>query len=524
MTSLHKAYSILQELASLHVQDIILCPGGRNAPFVKLLSSENPFRVKTFFDERSAGFYALGLCQSQERPVAIITTSGTAVAEVLPAVIEAEYTQLPLIVISADRPRQLRGTGAPQTIDQISFLKDYVEQSFDIETPEEFAPGLLSKISLRQPVHINVCLDEPLLGGDFTGGFLKFSRAKTPAPIACDEDKDLLKINEVMSFSKYPLLLISSLKKNEISAVREFAQRWRGVVYAECTSGLREIDFPQMIRGGDKVLQRALQQNKIDGVVRVGGVPTARVWRDLESLKKIPVISVSSLPYPGLSQRELIHCEMSFLQKVQIPAHHSVHDEVIKLDCEKYHEIQKLLTQYPLSEPSWFQQISQHVRSEETVYIGNSLPIREWDLFASPQVSVPVIANRGANGIDGQMSSALAHTQSGKPLVIVIGDLTALYDMNAFWALPQDSVVRIFIINNHGGKIFERLFKIPLFYNEHQLDFSGLAQLWKVPYQKLTEPTQPLSFVAEKSILAEIVPDVEQTQSFWRDYDELWRS
>lgn len=160
MTNLEVASGVLSVLKSYGVKEIVLCAGARNAPFVHLLSEKSDFTVYSFFEERSASFFALGRMQADGAPVAVVTTSGTAAAELLPATIEADYQRLPLVMVTADRPRRYRGTGAPQTIVQTGIYSSYVEWSCDLEgsLPEGF------KVSGARPVHFNVCFDEPLLG------------------------------------------------------------------------------------------------------------------------------------------------------------------------------------------------------------------------------------------------------------------------------------------------------------------------------------------------------------------------
>lgn len=526
MTSLMKAQFILQELAQLNVQNIILCPGGRNAPFVQLLSEPTVFKVQTFFDERAAGFYALGLSQKYERPVAVIVTSGTAVAELLPAVLEAEYTQTPLLIISADRPKRLRKTGSPQTIDQISFLKNDVELSLDLEDSENFKP--LPSLSLRRPVHINVCLEEPLTARETSHVLFKGARCE-PQQISLakwngvsmspsNKEEALAVYQAFCQKTKSPLLLLSSLRSSEIPLVKKFLQTWRGLVYAEAPSGLREVVAPGSLISSDRMMSLAFQENWIDGVVRIGGVPTARFWRDMET-NRCPVLSFSSLPFPGLSRGDFFHCEMSFLEQLPVSYFNIASHSALQKDKELFEKIEMLLKKYPLSEPNCMAQISKKIPKDHLVYVGNSLPLREWDQFASRHQSVAVRANRGVNGIDGQLSSALALADGGQPLTVIVGDLTALYDLNSLWAYAQNQTVQIFIINNQGGRIFERLFKMPLFYNQHQIDFSGWAQMWGLKYYRWPWPVWPES----SAFIAEVLPDAQQTHSFWEEYDQLWR-
>jgi 2-succinyl-5-enolpyruvyl-6-hydroxy-3-cyclohexene-1-carboxylate synthase len=161
MTNMSVAQSVLDRLRSFGVREIVVCAGARNAPFVDLLSRDSGFKVYSFFEERSASFFALGRMQSERAAVAIVTTSGTAAAELLPAAIEADYQRLPLVLVTADRPRRYRGSGAPQTIVQTGLYSHYVEWSCDLE--REPAPDF--KVSGTRPVHFNVCFDEPLLDG-----------------------------------------------------------------------------------------------------------------------------------------------------------------------------------------------------------------------------------------------------------------------------------------------------------------------------------------------------------------------
>lgn len=161
MTNLELASDVLDRCFELGVREVVLCAGARNAPFVNRLGRDSRFRIYSFFEERSAAFFALGRMLDEGRPVAVVTTSGTAAAELLPAVIEADYQRLPLVAITADRPRRYRGSGAPQTIVQPGIYSHYVHWSCDLEN--ESAPSPDADVS--RPIHYNVCFDEPLLGG-----------------------------------------------------------------------------------------------------------------------------------------------------------------------------------------------------------------------------------------------------------------------------------------------------------------------------------------------------------------------
>jgi 2-succinyl-5-enolpyruvyl-6-hydroxy-3-cyclohexene-1-carboxylate synthase len=154
------AQDILDQLAKVGVKELSICPGGRNAPFVPLLRDSKRFECYYCYEERSAAFFALGKAKIKERPAAVITTSGTAAGELLPATMEAYYSGVPLILITADRPRRFRGTAAPQTAEQVGIFGIYAPYSQDIAESEKCDFNYWNKAS---PAHINVCFEEPLL-------------------------------------------------------------------------------------------------------------------------------------------------------------------------------------------------------------------------------------------------------------------------------------------------------------------------------------------------------------------------
>lgn len=522
MKNISLSLKILEWLHTQGVQHVSLCPGGRNSPFVEVLSQLKNFVVHTSFDERSAGFHAMALSQRHGAPTAILTTSGTAVAEILPSVIEAFYTQTPLIVISADRPRRMRGSGAPQAIEQVGIFGDYVELCLDCEK-EFIAPTWTG----RQPLHINVCFDEPLIDE----AVLPWETLPPPAlPVPFWGRRENGKIRpssfaelhgaygNFLKDKKNPLLLIGTLTPVERTAVSAFAEQWGGAIYAESTSGLREEFSGRQLVAGDRILLKAVQHGWVDAAVRVGGVPTARLWRNLEN-GDLPVFSISSRPFAGLSQGDFFHCDLKALSDLVTPAL-TPRPELLLEDQERAGRIEKLLEKYPKSEPSLVAWLSTQIPVENPLYIGNSLPIRHWEAFADRARSRAVLANRGANGIDGQLSSALAYL-SERELWVILGDLTALYDANALWFWrTHKQPLKLVVINNGGGQIFSRMFESELFLNSHALSFEHFAATWQLPHCLVNE-RHPLT---SGSALIEVRPDESQTAEFWRAFDELWKT
>jgi 2-succinyl-5-enolpyruvyl-6-hydroxy-3-cyclohexene-1-carboxylate synthase len=496
----------LEWLWSVGVREICFCPGGRNSPFVVALENESPFEIHSGFDERAVGFYALGRSQNTQAPVAVIVTSGTAVAELLPAVMEAHYTRTPLIVISADRPRRMRGTGAPQTVDQVGIFTTYVENCVDMEG-EFIEPAW----QMHSTLHLNICFDEPLVSDEQVP--LKLSSTKsTKSPKASHSSSDIeIAWENFRKRSQRAVIFVSTLTAAEIPVVRQWLKRWPGWIYAEGTSGLREMQHPGMILSGDKRVQQMLASGAVDSVIRIGGVPTARAWRNLEK-SDLPVFSLSRRPFSGLSRGEFFCVNLEdTLPKLTAPEFDEKFFASAKEKDQFYlQKRQALLARYPQSEPALVHALSKQIAADAncgTVYVGNSLPIREWDGFAVRDKEIFVQANRGANGIDGQLSTALGFLQPGKTLWVLLGDLTALYDANGLWFWQkQPHPLKLVVLNNSGGKIFERLFNKKIFYNEHQVHFSDWAKMWSLPSGGCTE----------------LEPSDEQTKNFWLDDDRLW--
>lgn len=154
------AHHVLREMEKIGVTELCICPGGRNSPFVAILSDVEKYHCYYWFEERSAAFFAIGRSRRLEKPVAVITTSGTAAGELLPATMEAYYSGVPLLLVTADRPRRFRGSGAPQTAEQVGLFGQYVIFSQDLEGDTACR---LSQWECTGPAHLNVCFEEPLL-------------------------------------------------------------------------------------------------------------------------------------------------------------------------------------------------------------------------------------------------------------------------------------------------------------------------------------------------------------------------
>ncbi|MBA3815288.1 MAG: 2-succinyl-5-enolpyruvyl-6-hydroxy-3-cyclohexene-1-carboxylic-acid synthase [Parachlamydiaceae bacterium] len=514
--------NVLQSALNCGVTEFVVCPAGRNASFIEVLRCKQ--RIKTYYwpEERSAAFFALGLSRRKRRPVAVIVTSGTAAGELLPAAMEAYYSGVPLLLITADRPLRFRGSGAPQTAEQVNLFGPYVQFCVDIDDHQGCD---LSKWTQQLPAHINVCLEEPQGELAYSGKPLEMNTVQLQThKRQFDQNQIANIIDHFLSQIERPLVIVSTLPNHAKAQVTELLLKLNAPVYLEGVSGLRENPSLQVLRikNTESMLEFAESSDyAIDGVLRIGGIPTNRIWRDIENLNnKIKVCSLSELSFSGLSWNSNVGCAdiEKFLQKYQPIRSFDLKnaEEWLKNDDKFFKKLQDLYKEEPLAEPSLIHALANAMPKNSHVYLGNSLPIREWDLSAGIQErGLQVTASRGLNGIDGQIATFLGLCQSDRDNWAILGDLTTLYDMAGFWALPfvEAPNVSVAVINNGGGKIFERMFFHPEMLNSHGLSFEPLAKMWGLSYECWGNGLKALENA--KRQLIEIIPDDASTKRFW---------
>src|SRR5437763_9451605 len=272
MTNVERARQTIADARARGASDFCVCAGSRNAPLLAVLSVTPDIRLWPFVDERSAAFFALGRAKLTGKPSAVVTTSGTAVAELLPAVVEAFYSGTPLIVITADRPARYRGTGAPQCIEKEGIFGPYASASV---------------------THVNVEFDEPLIDADP-------SPSPSPSPSSSPNPPSVKAgLGRGLGLGKRLVAIVGRLDAGHRERVKSFLLRLQAPVYAEPLSGLREDPDLPLITAGERMLPRGY----FDGVIRIGNVPTLRFWRDLdEKYKALDVVNISALPFTGLSR------------------------------------------------------------------------------------------------------------------------------------------------------------------------------------------------------------------------------
>ncbi len=517
------AAALFADLEALGVREYCVCAGARNAMLIEALTSRCA-PLKHFFDERSAAFYALGRTMATFSPVAVLTTSGTAVAELLPAMVEAYYQGRTLVAVTADRPSRYSGSGAPQVIEQQGIFGVYAPRTGSYEWVK--GQGLVRECNGAGsgPVHLNVCLEE---------GVSVIDAWDRPAPVRIFDDP-LVGIQGELEAEKEDLstfwsddsplmILASGILPGEAQEAAAFLARLGAPIVTEATANLH--GFPElkrlMLSGGEK----ALLQSGARRVIRLGSVPSWRWWRDLEDAVDIKVLNITAAGFRGLARTENVWTlpwdSLAELDPVRLAQTSQIVSSALSTSLEQ------LVQDYPCAEPVWMRHVSRHIGDGASLFLGNSLPIREWNVTAG-EVSkdIKVFANRGANGIDGLISTWLGIAAEVGESWLIVGDLSTLYDLGAPWVLSQMPLGkrRIVIINNGGGKIFSRVGWLGqlsidsrrVMENPHQMSFEPWARLWGMAYQCVSHPEEWREASDAICKVIEVRPDAEQTEAFWK--------
>jgi len=293
-------------------------------------------------------------------------------------------------------------------------------------------------------------------------------------------------------------------------------------IYAEAHSGLRlntKLES-KLIKTGANSVSLIFEQNKLDSVIRIGGIPTLRFWRDLEKLD-CPVLNFSANSFSGLPR---IKDEPYKINDLSIIAEQKFNNFSLGLIKEQtvIKGISRLMGKYPNSEQSFVFNLSKHIEAGGQIFLANSLPIREWDSFAKASEGIKVQTLRGANGIDGNISYFLGLTTDSQVNYCVLGDLSAMYDLSAGFLYKKyyrQKKIKIIVINNGGGKIFTSLFKNEAFENNHDIEFSGWAKMFGLDYQ-LVKDVSEINFTTNNEVM-ELVPDNNETFKFSEEYNLL---
>ena len=468
-------------LVRLGLRDVHIAPGSRNTPLAITFAAHGAVADWSHHDERSCGFHALGTAKASRLPVAVVTTSGTAAAELLPAIVEARMARTPLLILTADRPPELRGVGAPQTIDQVKLYGDAVKSFHEVGVPDastaKAAPSLAAMAWAEStdapsgPVHLNFSFREPLVP---SGPLPPFDAIDTPRYHPGRVQPTEQQITEIAASLGSGKTLVIAGPNNEIdfaAACAELAGAGSFPILADPLSGLRagEHELKHVMAAGDLVAGAGtLDALRPDAVLRFGPIPTSKpVGQWLTAHPEIPQILVDEAGWrdPLTAARTVVHASparaAAELTKAVQPGDSGWAERWREAERRAQQSIDQVLgKQRTPTEPAIARTVSSAAPAGAVLYIGSSMPIRDVDAFSGiRRPPLRYLGNRGANGIDGLLSSGFgAIAASGERGFILAGDLATLYDLTALGTAARENVrATVVVVHNDGGGIFDFL-------------------------------------------------------------------
>ncbi|UFT98182.1 2-succinyl-5-enolpyruvyl-6-hydroxy-3-cyclohexene-1-carboxylic-acid synthase [Radiobacillus kanasensis] len=478
--------SFVDELYHSGLRNVVISPGSRSTPLALTFAEHTDIKHWVNMDERSAAYFALGMAKQTKRPVALLCTSGTAAANYYPAIVEAHYSRVPLLVLTADRPHELRDVGAPQAIDQIDMFRNYVKWFHEMALPEG-TPAVLnyarSKASRAYavalegnagPVHLNFPFREPLVP-DFT--LFSLWQDRSEAYHVHSVGKKVLNEAQVESIvkrlSNYSngLIVVGPQEDPELAeAVVTLAQKWKLPILADPLSQLRAGPHPKdvVIETYDSILksEKVRAHLQPEFILRFGAMPVSKPYllllKEFSEIDYYVVEAHEGYREPAGKETTFIYSDPVALSLELTKKDVSFKSEWLHkwvTSNEKTREILMKETTTELTEGHVVKYLIEAVPDSSTIYVGNSMPVRDLDSFLmSTSKSLTVLGNRGANGIDGITSSALGAAASGQKVTLLIGDISFYHDFNGLLVGKQYGIdITIVVINNNGGGIFSFL-------------------------------------------------------------------
>ena len=518
--------ALVDEFYQLGVRHAVFSPGSRSTTMAMLFKEHEGFETYMNIDERSASFMALGIAKAHKESTVLVCTSGSAVAHYLPAILEAQYSGIPLIVLSADRPHTLLHVGAPQTVDQHKIFGTTVNYFEELAVPQEshyytYPRQVARKAYMKAmdtkkgPVHINVPLFEPLVPelsrNHFEAGRSSFKVVKSNYSdiFACGEGNNLLE-----RYERILILAGPQIDVDEAETIRSFGEALQAPILADPLSNVRGCNTSDgVISTYDALLagQALWYELKPDCVIQFGQIVVSKrvqqmiaSWTDVEYIEVNP--TMDSMNPTG---KTTMHVQASIDVFTHLYEKNNNSDKYLKLWQQLEQEGKKQLST-AIDEPHCFEgrtirELQKQISEDGQVFVANSMTIRDFDYFwFSGESKAVLYGNRGVNGIDGTISTALGLAVNGRPTYLVTGDLSLFHDLNGLAVAKTHNLnLTIILHNNDGGGIFEYLPQKGtkhfdyLFSTSQGLDYSGAAKLYGCSYIKISSPDELSSVLAK---------------------------
>ena len=545
----------IQQLAAIFlakgIDDIIISPGSRNGPLTHTFAGSGKFNCRNIVDERSAGYFALGLAQAKQKPVAIVCSSGTATLNYAPAIAEAYYLNIPLIVLTADRPDYWIDQAESQCIRQANIYQNFIKKEVSLPLGESekelwFAAREINEClnlavsGTPAPVHINIPLEEPLHD---------LLEAKLPKVKIIDTEETITKLSSAtvsklagqINSAQKVLILAGQLVPNPglENLLAELAEKTGAVVLREHLANLSDPQFCSSIDTLMAAMLEEVPENyRPDLLISFGGQFVSKALKQFLRKNKpenhwhLTLSDEHFDTYQSLTK--VINIDAADFLDAMLPELEAKGKEYLQRWKSKEAQVNKLRDEY-ISKADWsdlsvFEQIRKAIPANSIVHLGNSTPVR-YALICDPVESAQYFGNRGTSGIDGPMSTAVGFaSESEKPNTIILGDLSFFYDSNALWNKYIGRNLRVIVINNRGGNIFS-LIKGPgespafqeHFFTENKFKAEGIARTFELEYLKAENEEELKKALSEfyspkheGAALLEIFTDAEVNTSVFR--------
>lgn len=540
--------ALVDEFYQLGVRHAVFSPGSRSTTMAMLFKEHEGFETYMNIDERSASFMALGIAKAHKEPTVLVCTSGSAVAHYLPAVLEAQYSGVPLIVLSADRPHTLLHVGAPQTVDQHKIFGTAVNYYEELAVPQEshyytYPRQVARKAYMKAmdtkkgPVHINVPLFEPLVPelsrNHFEAGRSSFKVVKPNygSVFDCRHENDLTHINNAIDiahgndgtneindlFKRYERILILAgpqIDIDEAETIRSFGAALQAPILADPLSNVRGCGTSKVVISTYDALlagQALWHELKPDCVIQFGQIVVSKrvqqmiaSWTDVEYIEVNP--TMDSMNPTG---KTTMHVKASIDVFTHLYGKNNNSDTYLNI-WRRLDQAGKKQLSLAIDEPHCFEgrtirELQKQIPEDGQIFVANSMTIRDFDYFwFSGESKAVLYGNRGVNGIDGTISTALGLAVNGRPTYLVTGDLSLFHDLNGLAVAKTHNLnLTIILHNNDGGGIFEYLPQKGtkhfdyLFSTSQGLDYSGAAKLYGCGYTKISSPNELSSVLAK---------------------------
>ena len=444
------------------IKEVCICPGSRSTPLTLSFLKNSFLNCTSYIDERAAAFFTLGISKASAKPSAILTTSGTAVANLLPAVIEADLSTTPLIIISADRPERLQNTGENQTINQRNIFDKFVRSSIHIEVSAIDSNDIFERINDTinlalgsygnnppGPIHINVAFDEPLVD----------TFKKNKINFRTDDIKTLYKNFNLPEYER-PIIICGNIKgEYETNEIIELSKKINAPILADPLSELRfKIKHKNILSYYDFFVKNIIDEP--DLIIRFGKKPVSKKLNKwLNNFKNKTILFTKHNGYND-DTNSIYLARLGDIKNIN-KANQTWIQLFINLEENISNKIKKYYEGSYFYEGNIIYHLIQKMNTNDNLFIGNSMSVRNLEKFV-PNINkkINIFSNRGASGIDGLIATGIGISYFDKKnkTNIIIGDISFFYDFNSLLIAKQQNInINIIIMNNSGGQIFNQL-------------------------------------------------------------------